>query len=103
LPINIDGASKPASRTAAASSTARRAKSSTCESPTLMSGNSKTLHPQGRRVGAVAKGEVLGRREASEHFAEMSGDGDFAYRKSEFAVFDPEPGSAAAIIAGHHV
>src|SRR5580704_2532116 len=100
---NIDSASKPASRTAAASTAARRAKSSTCESPTLMSGNSKTLHPQGRRVGAVAKGEVVGRCEAGEHPGKMAGDGDFAHCESEFAVFDPESGSAAAIIAGHHV
>src|SRR6202049_3148827 len=79
--LNIDSASAPASRTASA----RRA-ACCLRSTTSMAGNSQALHAHGRRIGAVAEGEIVRRRQAFEYFGEVSGDGDFAHRKSELAV-----------------
>ena len=46
--------------------------------------------------------EIVGRRHRAEDVEQMPGDGDFADRVSALAVLDPEAGSAAAVIAGHH-
>src|ERR1700734_2501087 len=94
--LNIDSASRPASRTASARRCACR-----CRSTTSVAGNSQALHAHGRRIGAVAEDEVVARRQALEYFGQMSGDGDFAHRISELAVLDPKTRSAAAIVAGH--
>src|SRR5580704_3862157 len=96
--LNIDSASAPASRTASA----RRA-ACCLRSTTSVAGNSQALHAHGRRIGAVTEDEVVSRREALEYFAQMPGDGDFAHRICEYAVLDPKPRGAAAIVAGHQI
>src|SRR5258708_23603243 len=96
--LNIDNASAPASRTASA----RRA-DCCCRSTTSVAGNSQALHAHGRRIGAVAEGEVVRRRQALEYFGQPAGDGDFAHRIGERAVLDPKTRRAAAIIAGHQI
>src|SRR5581483_2754161 len=95
---NSERASAPASRTALASRAANGTRSSTS-----VACNSEALHAQRRRIGAVAEGQVVRRREACEHFVEMAGDGDFADRIGPHAVLDPEAGGAAAVLAGHGV
>src|SRR5271170_3346582 len=95
---NIACASAPASRTAASS------RAEICAKPaTSMAGNSQTLHAHGRRIGAVAEGQVVRRLEACEYIAERAGDRDLADRESALAVLDPESGGAAAIVAGHQI
>src|SRR5579872_1736051 len=92
---NIESASAPASRTLAAS------RAAVCvRSATSVAGNSQTLHPQCRCIGAIAEAEIVGRRQAAEHFQEVAGNRHFADRIGARAVLDPEPGSAAAVIAG---
>src|SRR5579862_5564388 len=79
--LNIDSAKAPASRTASASRAA-----CCCRSTTSVAGNSQALHAHGRRIGAVAEGEVVRRHETLEYFREVAGDGDFAHRISQHAV-----------------
>src|SRR5258708_19261446 len=96
--LNIDNANAPASRTLFA----RRA--ACCVRPTpSVAGNSQALHAHGRRIGAVAEGEIVRRRQALEYFGEVTGDGDFTHRIGQHAVFDPKTRRAAAIVAGHQV
>src|SRR5579863_3670847 len=96
--LNIFSASMPASRTQTASSAAVLA-----GSMTSVAGNGHALNAQGRRVYAVAKDQVVRRDETGEHFGKMPGDGDFAHRIGALAVFDPESGSATAIIPGYQI
>src|SRR5215831_6796610 len=68
-----------------------------------LAGNGQAFHAQCRRIGAVAEFKVVGRRQRTEHLKQMSGDGDLADRVSSLAILDPETGSAAAVIASHHI
>src|SRR6516164_4222216 len=94
-PRNMCSASAPASRTAEArrSRTTVRSMSS--------AGNGETLHAHARRIGAETELEVVRRQERLEHVDQVSSDRHFAHGVAALAVFDPESGSAAAVVAGH--
>src|SRR6202035_1587245 len=66
-------------------------------------GNGRALHAQRWRIGAVAENEIVGRRKPAEHVLEIAGDRHTGDRPGDLAVFDPETGSTAAVIAGYHV
>src|ERR1700683_323294 len=95
---NMESASAPASRTDAARRSAARVRSTAS-----VACNRQALQSHGRRVRPVAECQIVRWFEASEHFQELAGDRDFADRIRQFAVLDPESGSAAAVIARHHV
>src|SRR5205085_9822700 len=38
-----------------------------------------------------------------QHLIQISGDGDFRYRKGQFSVTNPQADSAARIVAGHDI
>src|SRR5215472_1697478 len=89
-------ASAPASRTAA----------SKCEAswPTFSyAGNGEALDTNGRRVGAIAKGEIVGRGQRPEHLQQMTGDRHLTHRVGQLTVLDPKPGGAATVVAGHDI
>src|SRR5438105_900070 len=124
---NIDSASAPASRTVSASSDASRTSWAWCTGPVwpdefaprtglaprpggplagfcvLASGNRQTLDAQGRCIDAIAKRQVIGRGQRFEHVDQMPGNGDLADGIAAFAVLNPEPRRATAVIAGHPV
>src|SRR3569833_3220865 len=66
-------------------------------------GKCHALDADGGGVCAMAEFQVAGRRQAGEHVLEIAGDGDFGYWDSDLAIFDPETGGAAAVIAGHAI
>ncbi len=66
-------------------------------------GNGQSFHPAGRRVCRRFEDEIIGRLKRHEHVAQISGNGDFTDRKCQLPIFNPEAGSAPAVIAGHHV
>src|SRR6266851_2006472 len=66
-------------------------------------GDGEVIDAQGRRIGAGAEFEVASGDHAPEHVVEVAGDGHLADRKDDLAVLDPEPGGAAAVIAGQAV
>src|ERR1700745_2022399 len=94
-PRNMWSASAPASRTAEARSSRTRAQSM------QSAGNGETLHAHARRIGAETELQVVRRQQRLEHLDQVSGDCHFAHGIAALAVFDPETGSAAAVVAGH--
>src|SRR5262249_38775308 len=78
---NMERASAPASRTAAF-----KMLSSMLRSSVSLARNGQTLHAHGRRVGAVAEYEVVGRLQLGENIGEISRDGHLAHRERERAV-----------------
>src|SRR5262249_45834426 len=97
--LNVLSAISPASRTASANcaavAAARALRSTSC--------NGQTLHPNGRPIGAGAELEIVRRLEAREHRDEAAGDRDLAHRVAAAALLDPEPGGAAAVVAGDRI
>src|SRR6201993_703082 len=94
-PRNMWSASAPASRTAEARRSRSRARSMSS------AGNGDTLHAHARRIGAETELQVVRRQQRLEHLDQVSGDRHFAHGVAALAVFDPESGSAAAVVAGH--
>src|SRR6478672_3171195 len=94
-PRNMWSASAPASRTAEA----RRSRSRTRSMSSAANG--KTLHAHARRIGAETELQVVRRQQRLEHLDQVSGDRHFAHGITAPAVFDPESGSATAVVAGH--
>src|SRR5438552_10643136 len=94
----MESASLPASRTCSASRTAACAGSATS-----MAGNGQTFDTHGWRVGAITKDEIARGSKTRENIGKVSGDRDLADRIRAFAVLDPEPGSAPAVVAGHQI
>src|SRR6185503_13343440 len=88
-------ATAPASCTAMASRSRSRRSSD--------AGNGQSLEAQGRRVGAVAELQIVGRRHGAEDVEQMACDRHLAHRVGALALLDPEARGAAAVIAGHHV
>src|ERR1700676_1030111 len=66
-------------------------------------GKGHAFDADGGRVDAVAEFQVVGGNKMGEHVFEISRDGAFRNRKGDLAIFDPEPGCAAAVIAGHTI
>src|SRR5471032_370263 len=66
-------------------------------------GKGHAFDADGGRVDAVAEFQVVGGNEMGKHVLEISRDGDFGNRKGDLAILDPEPGRAAAVIAGHAI
>src|SRR5262249_20148076 len=67
------------------------------------SGNGHLRDEGGGGIDGAAQFEIVGRLEVAKHGLEIGGNGDLAYRKGHRAVFDPEAGGAAAVIAGDTV
>src|SRR5258706_12758335 len=84
--LSVLSAISPASRTASANCAAVAATgalgSASC--------NGQALHPNGRRIGAVAELEIVGGLEPGKHRDEIAGDRDLAHRIGAAAVLDPE-------------
>src|SRR5476649_2863446 len=74
-------------------------------SPRCRSSASKghAFDADGGRVDAVAEFQVVGGHKMGEHILEVSRDSNFRDRKRDLAIFDPEAGRAAAVIAGHAI
>src|SRR5450432_1900470 len=106
---NSDNASVPASRTVAVSNAesrlriTARAGNSWLTASALASANRQPLDAQRRCIDAVTEFQIVGGCQRLEHFDEMPGDRYLAHRIGDLAVLDPEPGGAAAVIAGDAV
>src|SRR5262249_57069577 len=81
--LNDLSASAPASRTVAVSSCASAARSMVSDAR-----NGEPLDPHGRRIDAVAEGEIVRRHQRSKDVVEVARDGDLAHRIGELAVLD---------------
>src|SRR4029079_1362083 len=77
-------ATAPACVTAAANRSRSRENSDT--------GNGQTLKPQGRRVDAKAKLQIVGWRYCFENIGQIAGDGDLTHRIGALPLLDPEAG-----------
>src|SRR4029077_2379738 len=95
--LNQVRASAPASRTAAVTWRFRSAWSASDAR------NGQALDSHRRRIDAEAEDQIVRRRQAAENVVEVTRNGDLAHRIGQLAVLDPEPGGAAAVVAGHHV
>src|SRR4051794_11283940 len=93
---NIECASAPASRTVSCSSAASRVRMEW--SRESASAKRQTLDAHRRRIDAVAELEIVRRLHRFEDLEQVPRDRDFADGIGEFAVLDPEPGGAAAVI-----
>src|SRR5262249_26219516 len=69
----------------------------------LLTSNGQSLDAHGRRISAVTKLKVAGRRQRAKNVEQVAGDGDLADGIAALAVFDPETGRAAAVVAGHGI
>src|SRR5262245_23685233 len=98
--LNIDLASRPASRTVSVKSAASWASASPRSST---SAKGQPFDAQRRRVDAVAEFEIVRWSHRLEHLEQMARDGHLADGIGELAVLDPESGSAAAVVAGDAV
>src|SRR5690606_1577104 len=67
------------------------------------SGNGHALDAHRGCIDAVTKLEIVGRNEVEEHVLQVAGYGHLADRPGDLAVLDPEPGGAAALVAGDEV
>src|SRR5690348_11497103 len=68
-----------------------------------LAGNSQILHGHRRRICAIPELKIVGRGQCAEYLLQMPGDGDLAHRIGCLAVFNPEPGRAAAVVTGDYV
>src|ERR1044072_1464331 len=100
---NSDSASAPASRTVSASSAPVRATAASPAMSASASANRQSLDAQRRCIDAVAEFQIVGGNQRFEHLEQMSGNRHFAHRIGDLAVLDPEPGRAAAVVAGNAV
>src|SRR6202012_1597474 len=105
---NIERASRPASRTVWVNSAVSRASVSRnreqgCTLAALTSPKRQALDAQRWSVNAVAELKVVGRHHRFEDIEQMARDRHLADRIGELAIFDPEAGSAAAVVAGDTV
>src|SRR5437660_5046829 len=92
---NNDSASSPACLTASSSSAASRVSASASASAKRQS-----FDAHRRRVDAITELQVVGRSKRFEYLEQMACDRHLAHRISDVAVFNPEAGCAAAVIAG---
>src|SRR6266540_5553345 len=93
---NLVSASAPASRTALV----RRSPTSARGISASVTRNGEPLHPDGRRIGAVAELKVVCGVKGAEHLEQVARDRHPAHRIGELALLDPEAGGAAAVVAG---
>src|SRR6202161_3085264 len=100
---NSDSASAPASRTVSFSSAPSRAGILLCRLPALASAKLHSFDPQRRSIDAIAKFQIVGRNQRLESLKQMPRDRPPAHRIGDLAILDPEPGRAAAVVAGHAV
>src|SRR3977135_735422 len=95
-----DSASAPASRTVSVSSAASRAM---FLSSVSASAKRQSLDAHGRRIDAVAEFQIVGGLHRLEDRQQVPCDRHLADGIGDLAVLDPEPGCAAAVVAGHAV
>src|SRR4051812_8781209 len=100
---NIESASLPASRTTSLSKLASRVRSAVPEPWILPSSKRQSLDAHRRRVDAIAEFQVVGRRHRLEDLEQMARYRHLAHGVTDLAIFDPEAGCAAAVVAGNAV
>src|SRR5258708_40017629 len=70
----------------------------------LFAGDGHAVDAQGGRRRGAAKFQIVANlRDIVQHVFEIAGDRDFLHRKSEFAVFNPQPAGAAGKVSRDQV
>src|SRR5918995_4495125 len=91
----------PASR--AASRSSGRSSRAPAEVTWSSSGKGHAFDQKRWCGGAEIAIEIARRNHVEEHGLQVRGDGHFRNRIGELAILDPDAGSAAAVLASHHV
>src|SRR5204862_679526 len=68
--------------------------------PALTSAKRQSLDAHRRGIHPIAEFKIVGWPQCLEYLKQMTRDRDLADRVSDLAVVDPEPGCAAAVVAG---
>src|SRR5690554_2242626 len=71
--------------------------------PRSGTGDGHAVDSHGRRIDAVAKFQIVGRRQSGKHGKQVSCHRGLANRIGELSLFDPEAAGAAAVVAGKRV
>src|SRR5260370_10846970 len=100
---NSDNASAPAYGTVSASNAASRVRISSCIASALTSAKRQSLDAHRRSIDAITEFQVVGGHQRFEYLEKMPRDRHLAHRIGDLAIFNPETGCAAAVVAGHAI